>query len=829
MDMLGQFFPITDPVLIFAALLMISLLAPPLFVRLKMPGTIGLIAAGIVLGPHALGILDRGPEVQLLGKIGLLYIMFLAGLELDLVEFLRHRGHSAAFGMLTFAIPLLLGSLTARFLLPGFNWPAAVLLASMFSSHTLLTYPIASRLGLSRTRAVTTTIGGTIITDTLALLILAVIAASHQGESGAFFWLRLFLFMAVYIAAAALILPLVGKWFFRRAAGDGVTAFIGVMGALFLCAYFAETAGLEPIIGAFLAGLVLNSLIPEKSALMNRIQFVGNSLFIPFFMVSVGMLVHLRLLFESPEAWEVAGAMVLAGFATKWLAAAVTAKWLNFTGDEGMLIFGLSVNQAAATLAAVMVGYEIGIFGEAVLTGTIMMILFTCLGGSWITERYARRVALREEEKPYDPATAPHRILVPLANPATAEALMDLALLLRRKDSQEPLFPLTVARAGINAAERIAAGEKLLGHAVVRAVAAGVSAVPVTRSAMDIPSGIAQALLDLRISTVIAGWDGKISSRHRVFGSVLDSVIRDNPQMMIVSRCRAPINTMSRVILALPPLSERQSGFGIALRAVKTLTGQIGAALLTVSVPETLGKTRKVLAGIPPAVKESAHELGGWNDFLPWAAEALGKSDLLVLLGVRPGRLGWQPALDRLPRLLGRDLAGINFLVIHPPEMPWQEEEDSGKMEGTDFCSVFLPPDHVQIRMNRSDPAGAIALLLGPAFPGRPEAAARLAGVLSGIAVSDPVEMAPGAVLLHAHVPEVFAYTVFLGVNPEGWILPHTSAPVRALFLLLSPQGAPPESHLRVLAELAKHLHRPGIADELVKAASVPEILEILS
>ncbi len=299
--------------------------------------------------------------------------------------------------------------------------------------------------------------------------------------------------------------------------------------------------------------------------------------------------------------------------------------------------------------------------------------------------------------------------------------------------------------------------------------------------------------------------------------------------MVIVSRGRIPINTMSRVILALPPLSERQSGFGIALRAIKTLTSQIGATLLAISIPETLEKTRKALADIPPAVKESAHELGRWDDFLPWAVENLGSGDLLVLLGVRPGRLGWQPALDRLPRLLGRDLAGINFLVVHPPEMPWQEEEDSGKKEGANFCSVFLPPDHVRIRMSRSDPAGAIAQLLKPAFPEKPEVVARLAGVLSGIAASDPVEMTPGAVLLHAHVPEVLAYTVFLGVSPEGWTFPHTSAPVRALFLLLSPQDAPPESHLRVLAELARHLHRPGIADELVKAGAVPEILKILS
>jgi len=825
--MFEQFFPIQDPVLIFGLLISIALVAPLLFGRLKMPGVIGLIVSGIVLGPHGLGVLDRHLEIELLAAIGLLYIMFLAGLELDLVQFLHHRRHSLIFGLLTFSIPLVLGSLMGKYYL-GFSWPAAILLASMFSSHTLLTYPIASRLGLARNRAVTTTIGGTLFTDTAALLVLAVIAASHQGETGLLFWTKLFSLMVVYLAAMGLILPRLGNWFFRSVASDGVMAFMGVLSAVYICAWLAHLAGLEPIIGAFLAGLILNSLIPEKSTLMNRIQFVGESLFIPFFLISVGMLVNVPMLIASTATWKVAGAMVAAGLATKWLAARGTEKWFSYSREEGNLIYGLSVNQAAATLAAVLVGYEIGIFGEPVVTGTVMMILVTSLAGAWITDRYARKVALAEEAREYQPSSAPHRFLIPLADARTAEELMDLALLLRQRKSPEPLYPLTVARAGAHAEERIAAGEKLLGFAVVRATSAGVPVVPITRAATDVPSGILQALVDLRISTIIAGWNAPITAHQRTFGRILDPVVEESRQMVVVSRCQVPLNTLKRVVLLLPPLVERQPGVETAVRSIKNLAGQLGASLLAVGPEKTLERARKMIGRNPPLVKSSSHVLKERDSALDWLKISISEDDLLVLVSVRKGRLAWQPVLNRLPRLISRDVPGVNLVVVYPPEMTWGVTGKPAKEEKAAFCSLFLPTDHLQVDLQGEDLDTAIRRLLRPAFSGRDEAVEKLSGILAGIGLTEPVELTPGAVLLHAHVPEVDFSTAFLGINRDGWELPHTGGPVRALFLLLSPRDGPPETHLQVLSELARLLSRPEIVDRLAAARSREEAVRIL-
>ncbi len=824
--MIEQFFPIKDPILIFALLMLIAVIAPFVSSKLKLPGIIGLIVTGIILGPHALGVLERGSEIKLLGTVGLLYIMFLAGLELDRIQFKRHIHHSLVFGVLTFSIPLFFGTLLAHYILE-FNWPASILLASMFSSHTLLTYPIASRLGLSRQRAVTTTIGGTIFTDTAALLVLAIIAAAHKGESSIFFWQQLFTAMAIYVAAVIIILPRLGKHFFRNMAADNITIFAGVIAIVYLCAYLAHLAGLEPIIGAFLAGMILNSLIPEKSTLMNRIQFVGHALFIPFFLISVGMLVNVRLLFARQQTLVVAAVMIFSGITTKWLAAYSTEKILKYTPEEGKLIYGLSVNQAAATLAAVLVGYNIGIFNEPVLTGTIIMILVTSLTGSWLTDRFARKVALNEEEAPYRPSEAPHRILIPLANPNTAKELMNLAMLLRRHKSTEPLYPLTVVQAGDRAEERIAQAEKLLGHAVVQAGEGDVSVTPITRTATDLSDGIQQAAVDLRISTIITGWRGKPSSRSQIFGRILDVFLENSSQMVFISRCLLPINTMKRVILAVPPLMDHQPGFSAAIEAIKNLTHQLNASLLTVSVPATITKVREIIKNYPPKISETDLELKRWDELFPWLNDNLNKDDLFILTSVRKGRLAWQPNLNRLPRLINQQFSEINQLFVYPPEKPWcpVSEMDKSKLS----TPSFFPANHIKLNLDETTISEAIASLIQPAFPNHPKMINKITKFFTQMAQTDPIEISPGVILLHAHISEIQVSTAFLGINKKGWRLSHASEDVKALLILLSSKEAPPEVHLKALAELAQPLHHHNASQQLTKLTSVEEALQLFS
>ncbi len=817
--------PIHDPVLIFALVMTLVLVAPLLFERLQVPGIIGLIVAGILVGPHALGILERDATMELLGTVGLLYIMFVAGLEIDLNQFARQRSHSLVFGALTFLIPLGIGTLMGRLAL-AMALPTAVLLASMFSSHTLVTYPIASRLGLSKVRAVTTAIGGTIITDTAALLVLAVIAGMTRGTVDAGFWIRMLSLMTVYVVGVFLLLPRVGRWFFRHLDPDGVTEYIFVLAAVFICAWLAHVAGLEPIIGAFLAGLVLNRLIPERSTLMNRIQFIGNALFIPFFLITVGMLVNLRLLLSGLEVWKVSVAMLICALLTKWLAAAAARIVLRYDRAEGHLIFGLSVNQAAATLAAVLVGHDLGLFNDAVLTGTIFMILGTCFVGPWVTAMAARRVALMTAQKPYNPADAPQRIMVPLVNPEAASGLMNLACLLRTPNSVEPVYPLTVIMEGdgTETEARVAAGEKLLGHALMQAIAVDVPATAVTRVDAHVPSAVLRAMRDYRISTVIAGWDGRSTSSQRIFGRVLDAIIEQSRQMIMVARIEAPLNTTRRVMLVLPPLAERHVGLELGVHAVKVLAQQLGARLGVAATPVTLAKVMPMIDAMQPRPACESLPVQPWNSMAAFLARQIQDGDLTILMGARKGRLTWQPALDRLPAQFMRALPKRDFITLYLPEFRPDEEYGLPGPVVEAGLAKLLPPERVRLDLDGCSFEDAVDGLLQGCFDLTPEVMERLTRRLITIGREEPVELAPGAVLVHAHTADVAVPAICLGVNRAGFDLPQLTQPPCILFLLISPSDQSPERHLQMLAMIARWARRPDAVATICRATTYADL-----
>lgn len=358
--------PLKNPVLLFSLLLFIILFAPIILNKLRIPHLIGLIIAGAVIGPNGFNLIARDMSIILFGTVGLQYIMFLAGLEIDLNEFKKNSGKSLVFGLLTFTTPMLLGTFTGIYLL-NFSIITSILLGSMFASHTLIVYPLISKLGVAKNRAVTVAVGGTLITDILALLVLAVIAGMKTGEINQAFWIRLGISLFLFATLVLLVFPIIGRWFFKRY-DDQISHYIFVLAMVFLGCTLAELAGIEAIIGAFLTGLTLNRLIPHTSPLMNRIEFVGNALFIPFFLIGVGMLIDYKAFIKDSESLYVAAIMTIIAIIGKYIPAFLTQKIFGYSRDERRLIFGLSNAQAAATLAAVLVGFNIIIDYKAVNT-----------------------------------------------------------------------------------------------------------------------------------------------------------------------------------------------------------------------------------------------------------------------------------------------------------------------------------------------------------------------------------------------------------------------------------------------------------------------------
>lgn len=819
--------PFTDPVLIFALVMVLILLAPMLARRLRMPDIIGLIFAGILIGPNAIGLLDRDQTMILLGTVGLLYIMFMAGLEVDLNEFFKYRNRSLIFGALTFALPQGLGTMVALTLL-GMSWPAAILLASMFASHTLVAYPTVIRLGIARNSAVTTAIGGTIITDTAALLVLAVIAASETGELTVSFWLRLAGALGVYVFAVLWGLSRLGRWFFRHAADGGAIEYVFVIAAGFACAYLAQVAGVEPIIGAFLAGLALNRLIPHQGPLMNRIHFVGNALFVPFFLVSVGMLVDLRLLWGSSTIWLVGVSMVVTVTVTKWLAARAAQRLLHYSSAEGMVIFGLSVPQAAATLAAVFVGFKIGLFGDEILNGTVMMILVTCILGPWAVERFGRIVAMDEERSPYRPGDAPQRLLVPLGNPVTANTLMDLAFALREPDSHEPLYPMTVARDDGHVEAHVAAGEKMLGHAVIHAAGAGVPVIPVTRVDINVANGITRAMTEMRISDLLIGWHGRPNLRQQVFGTILDQVLARTQQTVMICRLDQPLNTTQRVVVIVPPLIDRQPGFIAAVRSLKLLAHHIGATLHVVAAEPTLEQVRDRFAKGRPDVDVSLTALSTWAAAAFSLREIGQEHDMLVLFSARKGRLAWQPMLDRLPSLLAQQHVRQNLMVIYPSEIAAEPASRLSEYLTQRTLTEALAQGRTAFDLDDMSHEEALRRIVALAFADDPPLRQAMTDVLIRNSAGFPAEVTPGVVLVHAHVSAVDEPMVLLGISQSGLQFPLTERPAHLVFVLLSPGDRSPEQHLQALAAIARLVRDPATVEHLRAARSPQQLRQTL-
>lgn len=818
--------PITDPVFIFALVMVIILVAPLLFARLKIPGIVGLIIAGLIVGPNATGLLERDQTIELLGTVGLLYIMFVAGLEINLAQFAKYRNRSLVFGSLTFLLPQVIGTILAVYVF-GFGWGAAILLASMFASHTLLAYPIASRLGITRSEPVTTAVGGTIITDTAALMMLVIIAGNVEGTLNIGFWVRLTVALTVFGVLVFWALPRVGRWFFRRLRAESTAEFVFVLAAVFLSALISEFAGMEPIIGAFMAGLALNRLIPEQSILMNRIHFVGDALFIPFFLLSVGMLVDLDIFAGGLDAWAVAGFMVATVISTKFLAAQVTRRIFNYSAEEGMTVFGLSVAQAAATLAVVIVGYDLGVFGDVVLNGTIFMILVTCVMSPAIVERYGRRMALAEERKPYRPSEAPQRILVPLANPATAAKLMDLALLIRRPEHAEPIYPLVVVRDGVEAEGEVAASEKLLGHAVAHGAAAEVRIHPVTRIDMNPADGIIRAIRERRISEVVIGWTPEVSASERIFGTVVDQLLSETHEQVVVCKVENPVNTLDRILLTIPPFADRELGFTFAVQDIKSLASQLGAELVVVATAISMPSLESIITSMRPEVAVRYMPIDTWTGLHRTLEKSVRAHDLIAVLSARAGTVSWRPMLDRLPRLIAQRLPMADFVVVYPSETK-SEVIDGLPKHGNEIWMEALDKNHVLVSFDAPDGDALLEMTLRTYFDEDGSVVNRITKKLKASSAEYRPEIQKGVVFYHALSEEVSEPTLLVGISPEGVDFPSTSSPVHVVLLVLNPSDGRPQAHLQVLAMAARMVRDPNTLEKLRLSTSAGEATAVL-
>ena len=669
--------PITDPTWIFFLVLVVILFAPIILERLRIPHIIGMILAGVLLGEHGFNILARDSSFELFGKVGLYYIMFLAGLEMNMEDFKSIRAKATVLGLLAFIVPLGIGIWTNLHIL-DYTLITSVLLASMYASHTLIAYPIVIRYGVNRQRAVSIAVGGTAVTDTLTLLVLAVIAGMYKDGTSGMFWVWLVLKVVVLSLIIMYTFPRIGRWFFRRYS-DNVVQYIFVMAMVFLGAGLMEMVGMEGILGAFLVGLVLNRLIPHVSPLMNHLEFVGNALFIPYFLIGVGMLINVKILFGHIDSLKVAAVMIAVALTGKWIASWLTQKIYKMRTVERELMFGLSNAQAAATLAAVLVGHEIilptgeRLLNEDVLNGTILLILVTCIVSSFTTEHAAKRIAMDNTRIHDEKEQKKEHFLIPIANPDTIDDLVNLALVVKDAKQKDPLVALNVINDNNKSEIKELQGKRNLERTAMVAAAADVSVHTINRYDLNIASGIIHTIKEFNITDIIIGLHRKANIIDSFYGTMTENLLKGTHRQIMIARFLMPVNTLRRIIIAVPPKAEYEPGFRKWVEQICRMGSQLECRVHFFAEEQTLQQIENLIKKRHGNILSELSVLDNWDDLLLLTGQ-VNYDHLLVIISARPGGISYTSSFDKMPSLISKYFLNNSLLILYPDQYGNPEE-----------------------------------------------------------------------------------------------------------------------------------------------------------
>lgn len=664
---------VTQPVAIFLIVLVIILLAPILLNKLKIPHIIGMIVAGVVIGPYGFNILDRDSSFAIFGQVGLLYLMFLAGLEIDMFHLRLNMRKGLLFGILTLLLPLAMGVFSSVYVL-GLDWTTSLLLGAMYASHTLLSYPIVARFGVTKAPAVLIAIVGTIIAVIGALLVIAgTMNVQSAGYFDALAMLRLLVLMAVYVAGVIYIYPRLTKWFFRHY-GEKVMQYVYVLTLVFLSSWFAECIGLEPVLGAFLAGLVLNRYIPASSPVMVSIEFVGNALFIPYFLISVGMMINMQVVLNW-STLRIAMIMLVISFVSKWLPALIAQKINNLSGASRRVMFGLTTAHTAVALAVVTLGHRMGMFDDTILNATITVILVTCAAAPMLTAwgAPALKIEMMKEEENQrglmGTANAGrlriNNTLIPVANEVTARSLVELAVLMRNERGRHEIYALHVRSDNSRAARR--ESEETLRAAVKIGAAADVKVQTLDRYDLNIVTGVLNVIEERDITEVILGLHRRASFVDSFFGMKVEQLLRSTNKMLIITRTYIPINTITRIVVLVPPKAQYETGFSRWVRAIARLTRQLGCRAIFCCPTDIQPLVRGVLYQANYQVRCEFETTEDWDDFIAMSS-TIKEEDLFVAIGARPSSVSFSSDIAQMPQFLQRYFSRNNIVVIYPEQ-----------------------------------------------------------------------------------------------------------------------------------------------------------------
>ncbi len=659
---------ITDPTLIFFVVLLIILLAPIIMGKLRIPHIIGMVLAGVLIGPHGLNVLERGSSFEIFGQVGLYYIMFLAGLEMDLESVKKNSRQFLIFGLLTCLLPLAMTYAMAMFVL-HYGHATSFLLGCIMASNTLIAYPIVGRYGLQRHPSVGLSVGSSMISLFLALVMLAALASlvpTDGNGSGALFWLFFFLKLTAFIVGSVMIIPRVTRYFLRRYS-DSVMQYIYVLSVMFLSAALTNLIGLEGIFGAFMSGLILNRYIPHVSPLMNRIEFIGNAIFIPYFLIGVGMLINMQTLAQGGDAVWIVVLIAFIGTFGKAVAAYAASLLFRLPQRDGNMMFGLTSAHAAGAIAMVMVGMRLNLVSDDMLNGVVLMILVTCIISTLMTERASKQIVLDSKvSHPVDEGDD-EKILVCVKYPDIAPQLLSLSLLMRNQMLNRGLVAVNVVYDDEHAAKGREQGLHLLEQLQRQAAAAEVMVQTQVRLASNIANGIKHSFREFACSEIVMGIHVHTERNPKFWGDFIQSLYNGLNRQIILTRFVQPLTTMRRIQVAVPSRAEYEHGFHRWLERLGRFAGQLDCRIEFHGRQESFELIALYLKRHHPSVRADYTPMGHWNE-LPQLAAHIAQDHMFVVVTARKGTISYKNAMERLPDELQQYFSGKNLMIIFPDQ-----------------------------------------------------------------------------------------------------------------------------------------------------------------
>ncbi|MDO4985593.1 MAG: cation:proton antiporter [Prevotella sp.] len=673
MTLLLSYLPITDPTFIFFVVLMIILFAPIVMSKLRIPHIIGMVLAGIAIGQYGFNILVRDNSFELFGRVGLYYIMFLAGLEMDMEGVKKHSRRFLLFGLLTCFVPLILTYVMSVTIL-DYSSSASFLLGCIMASNTLIAYPIVGRYGLQKHQSVALSVGSSMISLFMALMMLAAISGSFSKDSGWWFWVLFVVKFAAFCVGSVVLIPKLTRYFLRRYS-DAVMQYTFVMAVMFLSAALSSLIGIEGVFGAFYSGLILNRYIPRVSPLMNRIEFIGNALFIPYFLIGVGMLINLGTLFSSMQMVWIVLLIVFFGTFGKAVAAYICSLLFRLSKADGHMMFGLTSAHAAGAIAMVMVGIRLEVapgeylVSDDMLNGIIMMILFTCIISTMMTEHAAKKIIIQEKTHLQGdvPKDDDEKILLCVKYPEIAPHLLYMSMFMRNQRLNRDLVALNVVYDDERSNAAREEGIRLLEQLQHTASASEVKVQTQVRLATNIANGIKHAFREFGCSEIVMGMHVHTDINPRFWGEFIQSLYNGLNRQILLVRFVQPMTTLRRIRVAVPSRAEFEPGFHRWLERLSRLAGQLDCRIQFHGRNESLMLIKEYINNRHPNVRAEYTYMAHWNE-LPQLAAGIADDHLFVVVTARKGTISYKTALERLPDELQKHFSGKNLMIIFPDQ-----------------------------------------------------------------------------------------------------------------------------------------------------------------